>query len=92
MQAAPGSLAMLQTSALLLDRGVAEAKIARMRRHMAAAAGVRFRPHLETAMSLAAAEMLFDGANGPITVSTLREAEVFGAPGHRDVLHTGGIG
>lgn len=90
------TLLSAQTPALVLDRDIAAANMARMRNHIAeAGAGasreIVFRPHLKTAKSIAVADMLFDGTKGPITVSTLREAEVFGEAGYRDILYGVGI-
>jgi D-serine deaminase-like pyridoxal phosphate-dependent protein len=86
------SLATLPTPALVLDRGIARANMARMQGHLASVApDVRFRPHLKTAKSIAVADMLFDGRRPPITVSTLREAEIFGAAGFTDILYAVGI-
>jgi D-serine deaminase-like pyridoxal phosphate-dependent protein len=86
------SLATLPTPALVLDRGIAARNMARMRDHLASVApAVRFRPHLKTAKSIAVADMLFDGGRPPITVSTLREAEEFGAAGFTDILYAVGI-
>jgi len=55
---------------------------ARMRRH-----GVLFRPHVKTAKCLQIARMINNGDVGPITVSTLREAEYFFEDGFDDILY-----
>jgi D-serine deaminase-like pyridoxal phosphate-dependent protein len=63
-----------------------------MQGHLAGVArGVLFRPHLKTAKSIAVADMLFEGARHPITVSTLKEAELFGAAGFTDILYAVGL-
>lgn len=86
------NLKSLPTPALILDRTVAGRNMARMRDHLAAVApSVVLRPHLKTAKSVAVADMLFDGRRGPITVSTLREAEIFGHAGFTDILYAVGI-
>ncbi len=80
----------LPTPALLLDE-------ARMMRNIARLAGraerlsVKLRPHLKTAKSVEAARRLTGGTPGPITVSTLAEAEVFFEAGHADILYAVGI-
>jgi D-serine deaminase-like pyridoxal phosphate-dependent protein len=53
--------------------------------------GVTLRPHLKTAKSAEIAQCLSGGVSGPITVSTLAEAEVFHAAGHTDILYAVGI-
>lgn len=86
------SLATAVTPALVLDRGIAARNMARMRGAIGAAnPRTRLRPHLKTAKSIAVARMLFDGGTGPITVSTLREAETFGAAGFTDILYAVGL-
>jgi D-serine deaminase-like pyridoxal phosphate-dependent protein len=80
----------LPTPALLLD----EAKMMRNIERLAARAdglGVTLRPHLKTAKSVEAARRLTGGTPGPITVSTLAEAEVFHAAGYTDILYAVGI-
>jgi len=78
------------TPALVLDRGILAANLARMRaavsRH-----GVTLRPHLKTAKSAAVAELAVAGHERVITVSTVAEAEYFAARGFHDILLTVGI-
>ena len=64
--------------------------IDRMRRRVAAL-GVSFRPHVKTAKSLDVAQRLMPTSGGPITVSTLKEAEQFFAHGVTDILYAVGI-
>lgn len=74
------------TPALLLD----EARMSRNIDRLAAQAealGVTLRPHLKTAKSTEISRRL----GGPITVSTLAEAEAFHAAGHGDILYAVGI-
>lgn len=74
------------TPALLLD----EARMSRNIDRLAAQAealGVTLRPHLKTAKSTEVSRRL----GGPITVSTLAEAEAFHAAGHGDILYAVGI-
>ncbi|MFF9088536.1 alanine racemase [Streptomyces sp. NPDC014991] len=53
--------------------------------------GVPLRPHVKTAKSLDAAALLHDGAPGPVTVSTLAEAEAFAGAGYTDITYAVGI-
>ncbi|MFF9584468.1 DSD1 family PLP-dependent enzyme [Streptomyces achromogenes] len=53
--------------------------------------GVGLRPHVKTAKSLDAAALLHDGTPGPVTVSTLAEAEAFADAGYRDLTYAVGI-
>ena len=48
--------------------------------------GVTLRPHLKTPKSVKVAERAVPDKSGPITVSTLREAEAFAEAGYTDVL------
>lgn len=80
----------LPTPSLILDRSKLLANLARMRkavgRHQ-----VAFRPHLKTAKSVDIAHLAFGGAVGPITVSTLAEAEYFAQHGFRSITLAAGI-
>lgn len=80
----------LHTPALLLDEARMMRNIARLAGR-AERLGVTLRPHLKTAKSVEAARRLTGGAPGPITVSTLAEAEVFYDAGHTDILYAVGI-
>ncbi|NEB03683.1 DSD1 family PLP-dependent enzyme [Streptomyces sp. SID13726] len=55
--------------------------------------GVTLRPHVKTAKSLDVAALLHDGdeAPGPVTVSTLAEAEAFADGGWTDITYAVGI-
>lgn len=79
------TLADLPTPALILDRSRLLANIARMQAR-ARELNVSLRPHLKTAKSATVAELAV-GKNGPITVSTLAEAEYFARAGFRDILY-----
>lgn len=84
------SLAALPTPALVLD----EARMMRNVNRLAERArrlNVTLRPHLKTAKSVDVARRLFGGASGPITVSTLAEAEVFHRAGFADILYAVGV-
>lgn len=78
------------TPALLLDRERLDANLARLRAHLAHWPGVVLRPHLKTAKCMDVAERVSPNL-GPITVSTLREAEVFAGHGFRDITYAVGI-
>lgn len=53
--------------------------------------GVSVRPHVKTAKSIPVAELMQNGQSGPITVSTLHEAEVFVGAGYRDITYAVGV-
>ena len=67
-----------------------ERNIARMRerihRH-----GVTLRPHVKTNKSIEVTRRMLDHSRGPVTVSTLREAEYFASHGITDILYAVGI-
>ncbi len=64
--------------------------IDRLAQH-ASGLGVSLRPHLKTTKSVDAARYILTGGDGPATVSTLAEAEVFAAAGVKDILYAVGI-
>ncbi|MEU1007579.1 DSD1 family PLP-dependent enzyme [Streptomyces sp. NPDC005890] len=74
----------------VVDVHRARRNIARLRTR-ADRLGVALRPHVKTAKSLDAAALLHDGGPGPVTVSTLAEAEAFADAGHRDITYAVGI-
>ena len=80
----------MNTPSLQLDRRVMDRNIARMRDRMAGH-GVLLRPHVKTAKSPQVIARLFPHGIGPITVSTLLEAEQFAARGFTDILYAVGI-
>lgn len=86
----PTGLDSLPTPALLLEEGRMLRNISRLASH-AAALGVSLRPHMKTAKSLDVARRVTGGEAGPITVSTLAEAEVFHDAGYGDILYAVGI-
>ncbi|MDA8747006.1 DSD1 family PLP-dependent enzyme [Litoreibacter sp.] len=80
----------LPTPSLVLD----EAKMLKNARRLAMRAsllGVSLRPHLKTVKSIDVATHLLTDGNGPATVSTLAEAEVFAAAGIKDITYAVGI-
>ena len=84
------SLETLATPALVLDRERLDRNIERLSSRMASL-GVQLRPHLKTAKSIDVARRLFSAAQGPITVSTLAEAEYFAAHDFRDITYAVGL-
>jgi len=83
------SIFELETPCLLLDLNRLERNIARFAA-IATQHEVNLRPHLKTLKSTEAA-LLTVGKDGPITVSTLAEAEYFSAAGFRDIVYAVGI-
>jgi D-serine deaminase-like pyridoxal phosphate-dependent protein len=85
MNATP-ALAQLPTPTALLDEARMQHNIRHMQQRVSAL-GARLRPHVKTAKSLAVAQQqLAAGAQG-ITVSTLKEAQVFFEAGITDILY-----
>ena len=82
-------LSQLETPCLVLDETRLERNVARMRAHLDAL-GVGLRPHVKTAKSIDVTRRVLRSPDGPITVSTLREAEYFLANGVRDILYAVG--
>jgi len=79
-------LTSLETPALLLDEARMERNIERMRRQVQRL-GVAFRPHVKTNKCHEVARRLMDSPDGPITVSTLLEADYFAGRGVKDILY-----
>jgi D-serine deaminase-like pyridoxal phosphate-dependent protein len=80
----------LLTPALVVDERRMMLNIDRMRRRVSAL-GVSFRPHVKTSKSFEVSRRLMTTPRGPITVSTLKEAEQFLAHGVTDILYAVGI-
>jgi D-serine deaminase-like pyridoxal phosphate-dependent protein len=80
----------IDTPALLLDAQKLERNCRRMREHVHLHGAV-LRPHVKTAKNVEVAQLALDAPAGPITVSTLREAEYFFDHGFRDILYAVGI-
>ena len=80
------TLAQLETPALLLDEAQMDRNIGRMRGRLRQL-GVAFRPHVKTNKSIEVARRLMETPQGPITVSTLLEAEYFAGHGVTDILY-----
>jgi len=80
----------LETPALVLDEGRMSRNISRMRSRLDTL-GVSFRPHVKTCKSIDVARRMMSTPAGPITVSTLKEAEYFLAHGVTDILYAVGV-
>ena len=76
----------VSTPAFLVDRTIVARNCARML-EKARASGVGFRPHVKTHKVAEIGLMQHGGTTGPITVSTLAEAEHFAAHGFRDITY-----
>lgn len=76
---------MTETPRLLLDRERLERNAAKLRARCAEL-NVLFRPHLKTAKCVEVARVAHGGVIGPVTVSTLREAEFLATGGFKDFL------
>jgi D-serine deaminase-like pyridoxal phosphate-dependent protein len=79
----------LETPYALVDADLVEANTRRMRERLTQF-GVLLRPHVKTAKSLDVALLSCGGQPGPITVSTLKEAEQFAQAGFNDILYAVG--
>ena len=79
-------LGHLETPVLLRDEARMDRNIKRMRSRMRDF-GVSFRPHVKTNKSMDVAGRLMETPHGPITVSTLREADYFAAHGVTDIFY-----
>ncbi|MCS7477367.1 alanine racemase [Umezawaea endophytica] len=80
----------MTTPHLLVDPTKVEANTTRLHDHLTAL-GSTLRLHVKTAKSVDVAKIVFRGGTGPITVSTLHEAEEFAAHGFTDVVYAVGI-
>ncbi|MCF8709976.1 alanine racemase [Rhizorhapis sp. SPR117] len=90
-EAGTQTLDTLSTPALILDRDRMDRNLTRLKGLMAGH-GVTLRPHLKTAKSIDAARRIFPDGPGPITVSTLAEAEYFAREGgFTDITYAVGL-
>ncbi|OLU34881.1 alanine racemase [Pseudomonas sp. PA15(2017)] len=83
-------LEQLTTPSLLVEEARFTANIQRLYSHLTPL-GVLVRPHLKTVKSVEAARRILAGGEGPATVSTLKEAEIFAAAGISDIIYAVGI-
>jgi D-serine deaminase-like pyridoxal phosphate-dependent protein len=86
----PTPIAAQLTPALLLDPERMAHNIERMRAKMAGL-GVGLRPHVKTAKCLEVIRRMTGGVPGPVTVSTLLEAEQLAAAGYTDIVYAVGL-
>ncbi|WP_156840641.1 alanine racemase [Novosphingobium aquimarinum] len=84
------TLETAKTPALVLDLAKLDRNIARLQDRLDGF-DVTFRPHVKTGKSLEVGKRLFAGGTGPITVSTLAEAEYFAEGGFRDITYAVGL-
>lgn len=84
------TIGQLATPCLLLDQSCMMRNVTRLK-HRLEAFGVPLRPHLKTSKSVDVAKRIVDPLTRAATVSTLREAEEFGAAGISDLLYAVGI-
>lgn len=84
------NLKSIDTPALILDKGIMQANINRMH-DKAKALGVTLRPHVKTSKCWEVVRRQLLGKEGPITVSTLKEAEEFALHGVTDMIYAVGI-
>ena len=84
------ALDSIETPALLLDGDKLERNCRAMRERIGRHS-VAIRPHVKTAKCVEVAECALGAPNGPITVSTLREAEYFADHGFKDILYAVGM-
>ncbi|PRD43592.1 alanine racemase [Phyllobacterium phragmitis] len=85
-----GMIDALITPALLLDESKLDRNIQRLASHISALGAV-LRPHMKTAKSIDVARRIYPGEPGPITVSTLAEAEYFADYGYKDITYAVGV-
>ena len=84
------TISELLTPALVLDRQRLTANAARMRDKVRRL-GPSLRPHVKTSKSIDVLRVIGNGADLPITVSTLAEAQYFFSHGVTDILYAVGI-
>jgi D-serine deaminase-like pyridoxal phosphate-dependent protein len=86
----PLAIDRLETPCLLVDEARMTRNIDRLKTRLDQL-GATLRPHLKTCKSVEIARRLMPGAQGPATVSTLKEAEEFAAAGVIDILYAVGL-
>jgi D-serine deaminase-like pyridoxal phosphate-dependent protein len=86
----PRDLGEPDTPFAALDVSRLDRNLARLRAHLDSL-GVPLRLHVKTAKSVEVVSRAFAGGVGPITVSTLAEAELFAAAGYTDMVYAIGL-
>jgi len=87
---ATDALQHIETPALLLDGDKLERNCRAMRERLGRHS-VAIRPHVKTAKCVEVAQCALGAPDGPLTVSTLREAEYFADHGFKDILYAVGM-
>ncbi|MDC0228266.1 alanine racemase [Alphaproteobacteria bacterium] len=80
------NLEELVTPCLILDKSLLE-KNCQKARYKCRELNTILRPHVKTPKSIEVAKIALDNQEGPITVSTLNEAEYFANSGFKDILY-----
>ena len=80
------NLEELNTPCLILDKTLLEKNCSLARKKCAELKTI-LRPHVKTPKSIEVAKIALDNQVGPITVSTLQEAEYFANSGFKDILY-----
>ena len=80
------NLEELETPCLILDKNILEKNCLRARQRCIQLNTI-LRPHVKTPKSIEVAKIALDQEIGPITVSTLQEAEYFASAGFKDILY-----
>lgn len=78
------------TPFLAVDLAKVRSNVERLNGHLSGL-GVPLRLHVKTCKAPELARMVFGGGTGPITVSTLGEAETFAADGFTDMIYAVGL-
>ena len=80
------NLEELDTPCLILDKSLLEKNCQKARKKCRELNTI-LRPHVKTPKSIEVAKIALDNQEGPITVSTLNEAEYFASAGFKDILY-----
>ena len=80
------NLEELDTPCLILDKSLLEKNCFKARKKCLELNTI-LRPHVKTPKSIEVAKIALDNQEGPITVSTLNEAEYFANAGFKDILY-----
>ena len=80
------NLEELDTPCLILDKSLLEKNCFKARKKCLELNTI-LRPHVKTPKSIEIAKIALDNKEGPITVSTLNEAEYFASAGFKDILY-----